>query len=96
MRPGEGGPGPVTAPGGGTHSRIDSRAKASGTPMFRDIAPDVFYMSQQLINLIPHCVERAKAADQVRPAFIPVSEPVVETTELPPDPGFGAPTGSSI
>lgn len=96
MRPGEGGPGPVTAQGGGTHSRIDSRAKASGTPMFRDIAPDVFYMSQQLINLIPHCVERAKAADQVRPAFIPVSEPVVETTELPPDPGFGAPTGSSI
>ena len=96
MRQGEGGPGPVTAPGGGSHSRIESRSKATGTPMFRDIAPDVFFMSQQLINLVPRCVDRAKTAEPVHAPIFPVAEPVAETTDLPPDPGFGAPTGSSL
>lgn len=96
MRPGEGGPGPFTAPGGGSFSRIESRTKATGTPTFRDIAPDVFVMAQQLINLVPGCIDRAKASNPVPSPTVPVADARPDITDLPPDPGFGAPTGNSF
>jgi hypothetical protein len=61
MAPGEGGgPGEPGAPGGGTFSVISLRAQASKTPIFHDVAPDIFWATKTLIGLIPDCAEDAK------------------------------------
>lgn len=54
MAPGEDG-----AAGGGTFSQITSRAQASKTPIFRDLAPDVFWATAQLSALVKECEEAA-------------------------------------
>lgn len=70
MAPGEcGGPGDQGASGQGTFAVIGLRNQASQTPIFRDVAPDVYWAAGQLAKLVPDCVDAAK-----RPAVIP--EPV--------------------
>lgn len=73
MAPGEGGgPGDPGASGQGTFAVIGLRDQASQTPIFRDTAPDVFWATHQLLELVPACAEAAK-----RP-------PIIETTYQPP------------
>ena len=60
MAPGERSADPAPAPGGGTFSVVANRVTASKTPLFRDLAPDVFWASGQLIALIEECREEAQ------------------------------------
>ena len=97
LTPGEGGgQGLIGAVGGGAFSRIDSRARASRTPIFRDVAPDVFVMAQKLVGFLPQCVEEAKrpAVTHNKPST-PVGEGP-EDIEIPQMPGFGGAPGSRI
>lgn len=100
MAPGEGGgPGEPGAPGGGTFSAISIRPQASQTPIFRDVAPDVFWATRRLIELIPECAEAANqpeaGGDRFPPA--PPSGPGGPTFE-PPQMGttFEVPKGGSF
>lgn len=64
MKPGEGaGPGTPGAAGGGSFSTIAVRAQAATTPIFRDLAPDVFVATQRLIDIIPECASAATQPD---------------------------------
>ncbi|WP_433799561.1 tubulin-like doman-containing protein [Actinomycetospora sp. CA-084318] len=45
-------PGEQGAPGGGTFSVITFRRVASGTPLFRDIAADVYWAAETLMSII--------------------------------------------
>ncbi|GAC80387.1 Tubulin like [Gordonia malaquae] len=47
------------APGGGTFADITSRAQASATPIFRDLAPDVVWATQQIVALLDLAVDQA-------------------------------------
>jgi hypothetical protein len=61
MAPGEGGaPGMAGASGRGSFSTIGVRAQASTTPMFRDLAPDVFWATRRLIDIVAECADAAK------------------------------------
>lgn len=51
------------APGGGAFSLVRTRVQASGTPLFHDVAPDVFWSAGQLVGI----VEQARE-DALRPA----------------------------
>lgn len=65
MAPGQGGgPGQAGAPGGGTFSVISVRVQASKTPMFHDVAPDVWWATQQLAGIVDECA-RAAALPEV-------------------------------
>lgn len=75
-------PGRDDAPGGGTFSVVRSRAVASATPAFRDVAADVFWATGVLILMLEGALDdallRAKqaatpAAPDSRP--IPAQEP---------------------
>lgn len=71
MRPGDGAvmgrlPG---APGGGSFAQITNRMQASKTAIFRDIAPDVYWATAQLVGLLPACVEAAKSIDLTAPPY---------------------------
>ncbi|MGJ3509670.1 tubulin-like doman-containing protein [Enemella sp. A6] len=56
MAPGESG-----APGGGTFSVIEDRDTASQTPIFRDLAPDVFWATRQLSGMVDEALARVNA-----------------------------------
>lgn len=56
-------PGENDAPGGGSFSVIGTRGQASRTPIFHDIAGDVFVQVRTLINLIPDAVALAQQPD---------------------------------
>lgn len=74
MAPGEGGgPGEPGAPGRGTFSSVVMRPQASQTPIFRDVAPDVFWATRRLIELIPECAENAKTPEAVADQFTPAA-----------------------
>ncbi|GEE00703.1 hypothetical protein nbrc107696_11490 [Gordonia spumicola] len=62
------------APGGGTFSVIASRAQASATPIFRDLAPDVVWATLAIADLIDLAVEQAH-----RPTY--ASGPVVPNVQ---------------
>lgn len=51
------------APGGGAFSVVSTRAQATATPIFRDLAPDVYWATQRLVELI----ERGRTAALVAP-----------------------------
>jgi hypothetical protein len=77
-------PGQDGAPGGGTFSSVDRRDLASATPLFRDIAPDVWWATRELVGLI----EEARLAAH-RPA-VPVEPPeplAASHAATPPDIG---------
>ncbi|MFZ3391660.1 tubulin-like doman-containing protein [Rhodococcus sp. 7Tela_A2] len=57
-------PGDVGAPGGGVFSTITVREQASQTPFFRDIAPDVYWATGELIDLVEECKLRAEQPDR--------------------------------
>jgi Tubulin like len=86
MAAGEESEDPAAAPGGGVFSEIRSREQASRTPLFRDLAPDVFWATGQLIGLIDECREEAQ---RPRPLAEPPSwpDPHREELEIPPGPG---------
>jgi hypothetical protein len=72
MAPGDGGgPGEPGAPGGGSFSVITVRAQASKTPIFRDIAPDVFWATRQLIGIVDECAEAAKKPERAPAGMTP-------------------------
>ena len=51
--------GEAGAVGGGVFSTITVRAQASKTPIFRDVAPDVFWATGKLIALVDDCAVAA-------------------------------------
>ncbi|GAB08672.1 hypothetical protein GOARA_015_00100 [Gordonia araii NBRC 100433] len=61
MEPGQGaGPGQAGAEGTGVFARITVREQASKTPVFRDLAPDIFAVTHELIGLIDAAVALAE------------------------------------
>jgi hypothetical protein len=98
MAPGEGGgPGEPGAPGQGTFSVIGIRAQASQTPIFRDLAPDVFWATRQLLNLIPECTENAKRPEEVGGATPPPAVPSGQDFSIPQLGGaFEVPKGGNF
>lgn len=52
-------PGAVGAPGGGTFSQITTRRQASATPIFRDLAEDIFEMIGTLLEHLDEARSRA-------------------------------------
>jgi hypothetical protein len=75
------------APGHGAYSRVDSRELASATPMFRDIAPDVWWATQELMRLIDE--ERLTAHRPVAIPDGPPSPPASGGTTIPTPPDIG-------
>ncbi|MGW6694918.1 tubulin-like doman-containing protein [Rhodococcus sp. NPDC054953] len=57
-------PGHDGAPGGGVFSSVTVREQASRTPMFRDVAPDVYWATGELIRLIEQCTPLAENPQQ--------------------------------
>jgi hypothetical protein len=82
-------PGSDGATGGGTFSVVSRRRQASATPMFRDIAPDVFWATGQLIRLVE---SERQAAHEARPPETPPGPDEIE----PPDDGFEIPPGGTF
>jgi len=78
-------PGRDGAPGGGVFSSIHLREQASHTPIFRDVAADVYWAAGELIDLIEECKVRAEQPD--RPATVDVpsgpSVPSAQTFQIP-------------
>ncbi|WLP88621.1 tubulin-like doman-containing protein [Gordonia sp. NB41Y] len=96
MRPGDGGTdGHPPAPGGGVFSVISVREQASKTPIFRDLAPDVYWVTSELLALIP-----AAVADAERPIAPDTPSPVPvqgrENDWSAPSMDFGSASGGSI
>jgi hypothetical protein len=63
------------ARGGGSFSTITNREEqASKAPIFRDVAPDVYWATGQIVSLLPACIEAARSVDLTAPPFgTPVS-----------------------
>lgn len=59
------------APGGGVFSAVTARDQAAHTPMFRDIAPDVYWATSELIRLIAECKPLAEQPARVAPNAAP-------------------------
>ena len=87
MTPGEQSADPSPAPGGGAFSVVRTREQASRTPMFRDIAPDVFWATGQLMRLLEDCREEALSprTGAAPPELWPPRQG--EDIEIPPGPG---------
>lgn len=84
MAPGEGAaPGSPGATGGGSFSSIGVRQQASQTPIFRDLAPDVFLATRRLIELIPECAEAALKPEAASGGQQPPSGPSGNVFEVP-------------
>ena len=86
MAQGEESEDPATAPGGGVFSQVKTREQASRTPLFRDIAADVFWATGQLTTLIEECREQAQRPQPLDelPSW---SDPHRTELEIPPGPG---------
>lgn len=84
MAPGEDG-----ATGGGAFSVVSRRNQASSTPMFRDVAPDVFWATGELIAL----VEAERVAAHAAPP--PELRPDVPGIPVPDD-GVQIPAGGTF
>jgi hypothetical protein len=93
MEPGEGAtPGHAGAEGTGVFARITVRQQASKTPLYRDVAPDVFWATDELIGLIDSAValaEQGIAAPAPAPNFQSGDTFVVPSMD--PAAAFGAP-----
>ena len=61
------------ARGGGRFSAVTSRAMASSTPFFRDLAPDVFQATGDLLALLAEVQDAAEAIVAGGAASIPAS-----------------------
>lgn len=85
MAPGEGSaPGVAGAAGGGHFSRIGVRAQASTTPIFRDLARDVYAATQLLIDIVAECAAAAETPEVHSPgALQPPTGPGANTFEIP-------------
>lgn len=55
------------APGGGSFSEISSRDQASQTPIFRDLAPDIFRMARELTQMVDRALARSQQAAPAAP-----------------------------
>lgn len=77
-------PGSPGAAGGGSFSMITVREQAATTPIFRDLASDVFVATQRLIDIVPECA--AAATKPETPAYgatQPPSGPGGNVYEIP-------------
>lgn len=54
------------APGGGTFATIESRGQAAQAPIFRDLAPDIWWATRQLATLIDQAYEDQQTAGGAR------------------------------
>jgi hypothetical protein len=96
MKPGQGQqPGKRPgARGGGAFSQIVNRPQASKTPLFHDIAPDVFWATGELIGLLPAAADAARTIDLTAPPYVtsasggppPIGAGVVQNVEIPKAP----------
>ncbi|WP_054245675.1 tubulin-like doman-containing protein [Rhodococcus opacus] len=68
-------PGQDGAPGGGALSVVGLREHASQTPIFRDIAPDVYWATGELIALTEECKARAERPEQPNHAPVHAAAP---------------------
>ncbi len=88
MRPGQRVHGDSTAaPGGGVFSVVRSREQASGTPMWRDLAPDVYWAAGQLTDLLETCRKDALSPPDL-PQAPPMHEEGGQKFVAPPGPRF--------
>lgn len=74
------------APGGGSFSVIDERSVASQSPIFRDLAPDVFWATKELSTMIDQAAARAH-----QPAAGPAAGPIraeQKTIQMPGEGGI--------
>ncbi|WP_051215302.1 tubulin-like doman-containing protein [Granulicoccus phenolivorans] len=81
-------PGQAGAPGGGTFSLVTDRGVASQAPIFRDLAPDIWWACGELIDMVADAAVRAK-----QPAGTSRQGPLTPETqklEMPGMPGMGA------
>lgn len=63
MKPGDGAEdGLPPAPGGGTFATVNQRRQASATPIFRDLAPDIYWVANRLLGLLDTAVAAAHRA----------------------------------
>lgn len=84
MAPGQGArPGEAGAPGGGTFSVISVRLQASKTPMFHDLAPDVWWATQQLAALVDECADAAKRPEVVETGTVLNTGPGMSDFQVP-------------
>lgn len=60
------------AAGGGAYARITDRALAGATPIFRDVAPDVWWALRMLDSMLDEAVARAQQGGSAGPAAGPV------------------------
>ena len=104
MEPGQGAtPGHAGAEGTGVFARITVRQQASKTPIYRDIAPDVFWATGELLGLLEAAVvlaEQGSPAPAPAPHFqsgetfaVPSMDPAaaIAADPLVPGPGFDPP-----
>lgn len=59
-------PGQDGATGGGRFAEITTRDQASQTPIFRDLAPDIFAVARELTQLVDRAEQRAEAGEQAK------------------------------
>jgi len=76
-------PGLPPAPGGGVFSTITIRDQASATPIFRDLAPDVYWATSQIIDMIDGCVDQAKRPESSAPVQTIAPTSAAITFEVP-------------
>lgn len=88
MKPGEGiDEGLPPAPGGGTFSIVSTRAVAAETPLFRDLAADIYWATAELSQLLDQAVSAAKApTGQGWNPTVPTDTPAAVQA---PEPGIG-------
>ncbi|MFW6598190.1 tubulin-like doman-containing protein [Propionibacteriaceae bacterium Y2011] len=69
------------APGGGSFSEITTRDQASQTPIFRDLAPDIWHVMRSLLQIVDTAEERAKQVEQPKQSL--GGTPQSTTIEMP-------------
>lgn len=88
MKPGEApAGGMMPARGGGTFSVISVRQQASKTPFFRDLAPDVYWATTELLSLIPIAAGAARRPPELQPGM--TTPTASEDDWTPPTMGSG-------
>lgn len=82
-------PGDDGAPGGGTFSVITDRSVASQAPIFRDLAPDIWWACGQLVDMLDDAAARAKQPAAAATDHGPLT-PDTQKLQMPGMPGMGA------
>lgn len=78
-------PGQDGAPGGGAFSQVKDRSVAAQSPIFRDLAPDVFWATGELTAMVDEAASRVTAPEQ---AAAPAPGQVQQNTIQIPEGGI--------